>query len=196
MMTNQDIFAVENLNPVFVLYDRKGNSHEYRVTPHEPITSMGLAHKLAKASLKPLFTFLLEGIAASVGAGKDVASAVAGLDLSQAAGIVAEAFGELDPDVQRAVLAHTYRDGQKVVDPVVFNESFRANYGELYLLLMRVIHINGFVPLDYAFSRLTQLMGDEKAMAELTAKLGAMMPEKAKDMAALASKIEQEVKST
>lgn len=74
-----------------------------------------------------------------------------GANLEQAigagAGALAAALERDDaPDLCRAILAHTHRDGEALRDAHVFDAAFAGNYGELYQALVEVARGNGFLP--------------------------------------------------
>ena len=158
----------------FQLYDARGNTHDYTVSPHPTsegtmlvVRLLGMAGgpigRLASSNLDVLIDLVPKMIAEyqdqSQG-GKEMTDQEFMIALQKELGDLSD----LDLDFQailadilsaivqaggdefiRSLLAHTFRDGQKLSQDALYDTAYQANYGELFKAIWEVIKANGFL---------------------------------------------------
>lgn len=162
------------MHHTFKLADRAGKQHEYRVEPHPGTVGLSIALKvqalvaepivevvraaLASPGIERIGAALREGTDADpgellAGALGDLIPALREADLGMLARAVSAALASPGgPQLARDILSRSYRDGRALSEPMVFDEAYQANYGELMRALLEVVQHNGFFPLGELLS--------------------------------------------
>jgi hypothetical protein len=168
----------------FELPDRDGKTHSYIVDPHPGGPGAALALRIQGLTLEPvaeavrtiasipsiqqLGTALREGGEApdSTQVIGDVLGAVREVDmtaLGRSLGSVLSHPG--GPELIRAILERTARDGRRLSEPAYFDAAYERNYGEMLRAVVEVVQFNGFFPLAELFSGIASVEKPEEAKA-------------------------------
>lgn len=168
----------------FELRDRTGAAHGYAVELHPGSTGMALALRVQALAVEPI----VEAVRASLAlpqlramvvnpdadTGMDagalllaIVGELQGLDTSHVGPALAAALGAADgPALVRSLLAHTWRDGKALNEPMHMDAAYRGNYGELMQAVFKVVQLNGFFPLAELFASTTSVPTEPEAKAK------------------------------
>ncbi len=136
----------------FVLLDGDRNSHSYILTEHPPDEGLDIIGELMAVAGGPigqlahgvLGDMTTKGLSLSTMMDSD---ALAGVDWAGVGRDIAQAIKAIRLSKFAArLLYYTYRDGHHLRDPDVMRQAYRANYGEVFRALGKVMEINHFVP--------------------------------------------------
>ena len=170
----------------FELRDRLGAAHVYGLELHPGSTGMALALRVQALAVEPIVEALraalalpqLRAMAANPDAdtGMDAGALIVaivgelqGLDTSRIAPALAAALGAKDgPDLVRALLAHTWRDGKALSEPMHMDSAYRGNYGELMQAVFQAVQRNGFFPLAELFASTTSVPTEPEPKAKMS----------------------------
>ncbi len=167
----------------FTLTDRWGNSHEYVCILHPGSKGVPIAFEIAGLVGPTVARVLLNAVSnidglaelfaptegAEPGAavlptaddmrdriGKAVDLVLGGADIDSLTRQLGDALlRESTPELIAKILGATWRDQQRLSDPMVFDAAIQGNYGELLKALQEVITFNGFFPWEAIFSNAT-----------------------------------------
>lgn len=142
----------------FTLKDASGQEHSYRGVPHGAIEGQEVMWQLVALGAEPVAR--LAQLALSSSNVRDLLNAdgaklqqiLGGADFSTVGADVRKALVATNMSkLAREILRNTMRDGKPLsVDASgngVFDQAYRANYGELLQAVWRVVQANRFLPL-------------------------------------------------
>ena len=156
----------------FQLADAKGNPHDYTLSPHPTsegsmlaLRVLGMAGepigRLAGGNLDAIMDIIPIAIeAANQAELEDKGDAEMFEEIKREIGDLSDLdldLGSIVADIQAAIfeaggdkflkdlLKYTYRDGEKLAQPHVYDQAYQANYRELFQVIWRVIKENGFL---------------------------------------------------
>jgi hypothetical protein len=155
----------------FSLPDRAGSPQSYTVTEHDPdrgfVLSCQIGSLVSGPALMAFYELVRTGdartalavVAASFAASDEenppTADAMrqreaimAKIQPDRIVTAIRESLNSVPPELARALLEQTSRNGKPLSDPDVYREAYARNYGELRAALWEVVAYNGFFSLQ------------------------------------------------